>query len=132
LWGGVSNKKTIYDPCPEGWRVPRRGHAPYDIADLEKNMFFIISGTNNVESLLLGCYPITDGIGMSGEIERWNVSPFIWTATPAHINLEYLENYNTKEVLMADLISAHYVCYPQCLRYWALNVRCIRYYKEEQ
>lgn len=22
LWGGVSGKKSIYDPCPEGWQVP--------------------------------------------------------------------------------------------------------------
>ena len=25
LWGGVSGNKTIYDPCPEGWRVPGAG-----------------------------------------------------------------------------------------------------------
>lgn len=25
LWGGVSNVKTIYDPCPEGWKVPAAG-----------------------------------------------------------------------------------------------------------
>ena len=27
LWGGVSNIKSIYDPCPEGWRVPAAGDA---------------------------------------------------------------------------------------------------------
>lgn len=25
LWGGVSNIKSIYDPCPEGWIVPAAG-----------------------------------------------------------------------------------------------------------
>jgi hypothetical protein len=25
LWGGVSNTKKIYDPCPSGWRVPFNG-----------------------------------------------------------------------------------------------------------
>jgi hypothetical protein len=25
LWGGVSNTKKIYDPCPSGWRVPLNG-----------------------------------------------------------------------------------------------------------
>lgn len=25
LWGGVSNIKSIYDPCPEGWMVPAGG-----------------------------------------------------------------------------------------------------------
>ena len=25
LWGGVSNVKTKYDPCPEGWAVPESG-----------------------------------------------------------------------------------------------------------
>ena len=28
LWGGVSKYKTVYDPCPEGWRVPEAG-APW-------------------------------------------------------------------------------------------------------
>jgi len=23
LWGGITNNKTIYDPCPEGWTVPK-------------------------------------------------------------------------------------------------------------
>ena len=25
LWGGKTNAKTIYDPCPEGWRIPAAG-----------------------------------------------------------------------------------------------------------
>ncbi len=25
LWGGVSGHKTIYDPCPYGWKVPKAG-----------------------------------------------------------------------------------------------------------
>lgn len=28
LWGGVSGYKTIYDPCPEGWMMPKAG-APW-------------------------------------------------------------------------------------------------------
>lgn len=27
LWGGVSSSKTIYDPCPQGWKVPASGDA---------------------------------------------------------------------------------------------------------
>ncbi|WP_295728269.1 hypothetical protein [uncultured Muribaculum sp.] len=33
LWGGESGKKTIYDPCPPGWKVPvsdTDGNTPYD------------------------------------------------------------------------------------------------------
>ena len=32
-WGGVSMKKSIYDPCPPGWKVPvcdETGLTPYD------------------------------------------------------------------------------------------------------
>lgn len=32
LWGGVSRAKTIWDPCPAGWRVPlcdEQGASPY-------------------------------------------------------------------------------------------------------
>ncbi len=26
LWGGKTNAKTVYDPCPEGWRIPAAGN----------------------------------------------------------------------------------------------------------
>ncbi len=32
MWGGVSGAKTVYDPCPPGWRVPvsdAAGNTPY-------------------------------------------------------------------------------------------------------
>ena len=27
LWGGVSNKKSVFDPCPKGWKVPAMSSA---------------------------------------------------------------------------------------------------------
>lgn len=36
MWGGVSMKKTIYDPCPPGWKVPvcdAAGVTPYGFMD---------------------------------------------------------------------------------------------------
>lgn len=33
FWGGVSGKKSMYDPCPPGWKVPTcdaDGNTPYD------------------------------------------------------------------------------------------------------
>ncbi len=35
LWGGVSGRKTIYDPCPYGWKVPVAG-APWSFRKLYK------------------------------------------------------------------------------------------------
>ena len=35
LWGGVSGRKTIYDPCPYGWKVPKAG-APWSFRKLYK------------------------------------------------------------------------------------------------
>ncbi len=35
LWGGVSGHKTIYDPCPYGWKVPAAG-APWSFRKLYK------------------------------------------------------------------------------------------------
>ena len=35
LWGGVSGHKTIYDPCPYGWKVPTAG-APWSFRKLYK------------------------------------------------------------------------------------------------
>jgi len=31
IWGQESNKKTLFDPCPEGWAVPRVYPAAYDV-----------------------------------------------------------------------------------------------------
>ncbi len=50
LWGGVSRRKTVWDPCPVGWRVPlcdARGASPYG---------FMTDGTAVWSSALGGYY----------------------------------------------------------------------------
>ncbi len=35
LWGGASGSKTVWDPCPEGWRVPKE--ADFSVSSLDKS-----------------------------------------------------------------------------------------------
>ena len=41
LWGGVSNKKTMYDPCPAGYRIPKAvGFYFWNDANVTKEKIF--------------------------------------------------------------------------------------------
>lgn len=40
LWGGLSHKKTIYDPCPDGWRVPEGNWVDYEVEDSSSPNFY--------------------------------------------------------------------------------------------
>ena len=55
LWGAVSGQKTVYDPCPAGWRVPAydaQGDSPYAFVTRQTT-----TGTDNIGRIY------TDGNG---------------------------------------------------------------------
>jgi hypothetical protein len=136
LWGWVSGKKAIYDPCPEGWKVPLYAreqhdmevtwHTVYDV--FEYSPFYVAEPENgfvNVESGIyspaFGFFP-RSGYIMDGEVERFQ-SRFanglvLWTASahdPANGPLEagyvvWLDGYG----------AAH------TIKEWGMNIRCIR------
>jgi hypothetical protein len=87
LWGGISKKKTIYDPCPEGWRVPHGAllgsqYTPWDIAEPENYFVSVNLDNYDCESPVLGFYPATGMIRENGEVYHRDIYAYIWTATP--------------------------------------------------
>ena len=54
-WNTADNKKTIFDPCPEGYRVPKEG--AWGGSDDFKNSFPWISNGRNTGSVYGGWYP---------------------------------------------------------------------------
>lgn len=90
LWGDISGRKSIYDPCPEGWWVPRVNTEMLTISDNFSSPFYIIEPENQFkgidpenssESPVLGFFPRANMLWpKSGEI-MFSVEKTLWTAT---------------------------------------------------
>jgi hypothetical protein len=138
LWGSVSGKKTIYDPCPEGWRIPVMAReqenfigwgtefAPWYI--LEPGNQFIRTNTNpdniyDCESPVLGFYPGTGFLTQNGELSSKDARVSLWTATAYHLTWD-------ERSFMSRLMGSGILVLEN--RGNAYNVRCIRCLEEEK
>lgn len=114
LWNGITGKKTPYDPCPAGWRVPAMSDS--DILSGENFLPANDAPKGRLAAKYGGWYPATgyrehtggelSGVGSEGMY--WNSSPF--GAKARH--LYFFDNF----FLPGN--TAHRAC--------ALAVRCIR------
>ena len=139
LWGGLSEKKTIYDPCPEGWRVPFITFTPFLVS---KDMEYIThvpwepldqfervnpTGNHDVESPVLGFYPAAGSIRETGELREPQAMNYmyIWTATT------YPREWGISPTMA---LSINFLLQKTKLEHLseALNIRCERYFKEEK
>lgn len=95
LWDPADRKKTIYDPCPEGWRLPLWGKpledkedkpwfkpSPWYIAEPE-NQFRRIEDYDGeaYESKVLGFFPGSGRIQDNGELTPGNTTVLQWSAS---------------------------------------------------
>jgi hypothetical protein len=130
LWGGVSRKKTIYDPCPEGWRVPLAGttayypypflHSPWDPLD---QFTRVDPAYYSSESPLLGFYIGTGAIEETGELNSKH-SQGLWTATGLPVTWDWGDRS-----ISVDLYTPVYAWPPTSC---ALNLRCVRDLEQEK
>jgi hypothetical protein len=127
LWGWISKKKTIYDPCPEGWRVPHgalsgKQYTPWDIREPENQFVGVNSPNYDCESPILGFYPGTGYLEENGELSHRGIYPYLWTATryPAELR-------DKAGALAAVLAGGNTLRGPT----YPFNVRCVRYEEEK-
>ncbi|MGN0189722.1 MAG: hypothetical protein ACI395_09430 [Candidatus Cryptobacteroides sp.] len=126
-WGSV---KTIYDPCPAGWRVPDGGdNSIWNVAGFSSNNvtrissgveFTISSGTTWFPAA--GCRAQTDG-----KLDKVGTIGYYWAATvdtqygtqahKFHFNFDYWT-----ELGSAGSFSATGKLYPA----WGMSVRCCK------
>jgi hypothetical protein len=134
LWGAVSKKKTIYDPCPKGWKVPlmsgdeynhdwdlhwtyRGESSPWYITDIEH--VFVAVENEGRESPVFGYYPPSSYIIATGELYDLRLVG-CWTGTP------------TPPVMKDELSYAAFMNPPMgqkitgYSRNYGFNIRCIR------
>lgn len=87
LWNRTDNKKTIYDPCPAGWRVPTSGEdeaSPW--YGLQSNGFITSGdacGAKWGDNALWPAAGYRDGTarGTLGELNTVNSKGYYWSAT---------------------------------------------------
>ena len=131
LWGSFSRKKTIWDPCPEGWKVPLYGlpritrlsgitapdylKAPWHILEAE-NKFIRNEQYPGYESPVLGYWPAA-GVVIG---EPWYEElQFYWSGSDEMGNLS-----NGSAVFREGMYSFSWE------RRYGMSMRCVRISKE--
>jgi hypothetical protein len=110
LWSSTDNEKTIYDPCPAGWRVPVRSdgtisqsgqaYSPlkgYFSSNTEKKWLYEIDGVkrgmnfNSESTNYLGAY-FNFGFGIDGQtaIPMLNNRARLWTSSCHYTGNPYM------------------------------------------
>ncbi len=129
LWGNKSSathwssesSKSIYDPCPVGWKVPDHmgfNEAPYGIFGTYDGYYMTWTSANGPKT----CYP-RGGYLMSGMHYNPDRAALVWTNAPAYYNgLTYYKHNATALKISASGIE------PQAryTRDKALPVRCVK------
>ena len=148
LWGSFSREKTVWDPCPEGWRVPLYGlprtpnrpdldgksfpdyhRAPWRITEPEYQYVWQAEYPG-YESPVLGYWPAAGYIDTDGEI--WPVPHiYSWSGSdemPNMFNTSVLFHaWETKTASDFDWWFYH----GGSPRVYGANVRCVRFSKVE-
>jgi hypothetical protein len=101
LWNTSSYQKSIYDPCPHGWRVPNRksymAENDYDVfspwAGYISDMYLQLPGKPSITYILFdtSCWPIT-GIRSAAMTGHATVACY-WTSDMLGANLHLTVNY---------------------------------------
>jgi uncharacterized protein (TIGR02145 family) len=121
-WNSSSNTKTIYDPCPAGWRVPNYinvNTSPWDALSFASNMNNLgtVIAYENFQSYSFGNYP-TSGYRYNGfgSIVEVGFKGAYWSAS---VNGSYSCHL---------FFNSPYV-YPQSSTYYragGFNIRCVK------
>ena len=84
LWNDISGQKTIWDPCPEGWRIPAKqgaGEGNYSITPWRDKHPPLANGDNGVTINGMGYYPLNGMYRHSdGLFELVNLFGSCWMA----------------------------------------------------
>ncbi|MCI1785105.1 MAG: fibrobacter succinogenes major paralogous domain-containing protein [Bacteroidales bacterium] len=117
LWGGsdisAPSAKTIFDPCPAGWRVPawNGSKSPWDDFNTSNSSWANYGRTKN------GAYYPAAGNRPceSGALQDVGATGYYWSASPYSFYVYTLE-FRNDEVLFSDT----------CHRASGYSVRCVR------
>ena len=107
LWGGASGSKTVWDPCPGGWRVPKE--ADFDVDRLTEESY---AASFDKLGLL-----VPDGSTAKPQEYGWYA--FCWTREPS--------STSSKSLLMeTDGYGFRGFSIAGDARYEGLSVRCVK------
>ncbi len=123
LWNSTSGSKTVYDPCPYGWRVPTSGTTNaspwYGSASPYKTGVWVATGWNWTNAAYhLGWYPAQGRRFYNvGTFSYVGGRGYYWTATVSNTNAYYFYfSSNSTQVYPSN---ADY-------RAYAFGVRCVK------
>lgn len=129
LWGNASTSstfsdigaKSIYDPCPPGWRVPERTSFSRAALDVKNTVPY--NGCNIRSGAVTAFYP-TGGYWAGGSFRENGATGYVWTSAPALMGTGasyYLHHAAALEISPSGLDPLY-----RAARERALPVRCVQ------
>ena len=118
LWETTGGNKTAYDPCPEGWRVPKQD-AMAAIVSPWFNLTFqtlLPDYPNGRYSPIVGYYPYAGYLTNGSSIDDVGTQAYFWSAWKGTGNLS-----GTGLYLDSSSISMQ----PTINKYYGVSVRCV-------
>ena len=119
LWNSNDHKKTVYDPCPYGWRVPRDVDATRPAERGERfpwaDYGITIAGSG-------GFYPAAGRIEEDGKFKKVGERGYYWSAT-------HKDKEKANSILRFDKDKVESRDYE---RADGLSVRCVRYKESDE
>lgn len=139
LWGGSpdgAHAKTVYDPCPYGWRVPENDYLTENIYPANKGYcgYFIQNGGTDCytyeDEFFVAVYSQGGGrwyfpysgyrTHNTGEFYSAGETGMLWTANPYKV----LTNYGAYHITYSSFVGPKCNGYTQRAR--GMNVRCVK------
>ncbi|MDR2917714.1 MAG: hypothetical protein LBV74_23225 [Tannerella sp.] len=122
LWNTEGGSKTAFDPCPEGWRIPKQegignAYSPWKDINASGNFLTMVTGyTNGRYHIQAGYYPYAGYIkGNPISIENPGIEGYYWTT--------YANNAQTGVVLRINNTDVYTAT--NAYLDWGLSVRCV-------
>ncbi|MDR1092164.1 MAG: hypothetical protein LBL79_13910 [Prevotella sp.] len=106
LWSTTGGNKTAFDPCPEGWRVPRQVDINFDSSPwngLDNSNLGIVAGQMGRSHVFAGYYPFAGYLGENARISNAGVDAFFWTSLRVSGGIGLSINNNTSVTLTSPM-----------------------------
>ena len=135
LWATGGGRKTAFDPCPEGWRIPVSVGSSAAWAENNSNPrnFTYVSGEEGCYSPLLGYYPLTgyfESLTPPFGLVNTTLHTYFWSSRSASSNIN--ENWNGLKIIYDPTPSIGHAQTTE--KSYGASVRCVvdvNYLKEK-
>ena len=117
LWNTPGGNKTAYDPCPEGWRVPKQ-QSYTQASSPWYNISLVTGQSNGLYSATVGFYPFSGYIDPNGTLVNTTSEAFYWSSWEDNT---FINQATGMRIASTNTVNT----YPLIDKGYGVSVRCV-------